>query len=137
MAFVADASATLPWCFEDEAAPWTEALLDRLGAGETAYVPAHWPVEVANALLSAYRRQRIEITQAEQFLSKLSSLSIEVQPPLSLEQSKAVFILCLQHGLTFYDGAYLELAQRLGQPIATSDKALLKAAPQARVATIP
>src|ERR1035437_5278979 len=28
--FVADASATLPWCFEEEATPATEALLERL-----------------------------------------------------------------------------------------------------------
>jgi hypothetical protein len=28
--FVPDASATLPWGFEDEATPWTEALLDRI-----------------------------------------------------------------------------------------------------------
>jgi hypothetical protein len=27
--FVADASATLPWCFAEEATPATEALLDR------------------------------------------------------------------------------------------------------------
>jgi hypothetical protein len=27
--FVADASATLPWCFEEEAAPSTEAPLER------------------------------------------------------------------------------------------------------------
>jgi hypothetical protein len=27
--FVTDASATLPWCFEDEATPETEALLER------------------------------------------------------------------------------------------------------------
>lgn len=44
--FVADASATLPWRFEDEATPWTEALLDRVESGEEVVVPAHWPIEV-------------------------------------------------------------------------------------------
>jgi hypothetical protein len=39
--FVADASATLPWRFEDEATPATEALLERLRAGKPAVVPAH------------------------------------------------------------------------------------------------
>jgi hypothetical protein len=33
--FVADASATLPWYFADEATPATEALLDRLRSGRT------------------------------------------------------------------------------------------------------
>ena len=30
--FIADASVTLPWCFEDEATAWTDSLLDRLRA---------------------------------------------------------------------------------------------------------
>ena len=48
--FVADASATLPWCFAEEATPATEALLDRAQAGEEVLVPAHWPTEVMNGL---------------------------------------------------------------------------------------
>ena|ERR1039458_2505867 len=56
--FVADASATLPWCFEEEATPATEALLERLRAGEPAVVPAHWPTEVMNGLIMAVRRGR-------------------------------------------------------------------------------
>jgi hypothetical protein len=57
--FVADASATLPWRFEDEATPWTEPLLDRIQYGEEVRVPAHWPLEVANALLIGRRRGRV------------------------------------------------------------------------------
>jgi hypothetical protein len=53
---VPDASATLTWCFEDQAMPWTDALLAKLRAGDEAIVPAHWPAEVANALLIAVRR---------------------------------------------------------------------------------
>jgi hypothetical protein len=49
--FVGDASTTLPWYVADEATPPTEALLDRLRAGETGIVPAHWPTEVMKALL--------------------------------------------------------------------------------------
>jgi hypothetical protein len=33
---VPDASATLTWCFEDEAMPWTDALLAKLRAGDEA-----------------------------------------------------------------------------------------------------
>jgi hypothetical protein len=56
--FVLDAPVTLPWRFEDEATPWTEALLTRIESGEQAAVPAHWPLEVVNALLFAHRRGR-------------------------------------------------------------------------------
>ena len=44
-AFVIDASATLPWCFSDEATDVTNALLTRLKTGDEAIVPAHWPTE--------------------------------------------------------------------------------------------
>jgi hypothetical protein len=37
--FVLDASATLPWCFADEATESTNALLARLRTGEEAIVP--------------------------------------------------------------------------------------------------
>jgi hypothetical protein len=47
------------WRFEDEATPWTEALLDRLQGGEQVRVPAHWPLEVVNALLMAHRSGRL------------------------------------------------------------------------------
>ena len=57
--FVIDASATLPWRFEAEATPWTEALLDRVQGGEDVRVPAHWPLEVVNTLLMARRRDRV------------------------------------------------------------------------------
>jgi predicted nucleic acid-binding protein len=129
MPFVIDASATLPWCFEDESTPWTETLLDRLSAGEQAFAPAHWPIEVSNGLLIALRRNRIQPGRTELFWDKLASLPIAVEPPLSLDQVKAVFALCTQHSLTFYDGTYLELAKRTAFPIATLDGALRRAAP--------
>ena len=44
--FAPDGSATMPWRFEDEATPWTEALLDRIQRGEAVLVPAHWPLEI-------------------------------------------------------------------------------------------
>jgi predicted nucleic acid-binding protein len=36
--------------------------------------------------------------------------------------------LALRHGLTLYDAVYLELAMRRGLPLASSDKALRRAA---------
>lgn len=129
MAFVVDASATLPWCFEDEATPWTEGLLDRLGAGEHSSVPAHWPTEVSNGLLSAVRRKRIPVDKVEWFWDKLALLPIIVEPPLSPAQAKVVFAISSKYGLTFYDGTYLELAKRLACPLATLDDDLRRAAP--------
>jgi len=55
--FVMDASVALAWCFEDEATNWTEAFLERSRQGDRIIVPAHWPTEVANALLIAARTE--------------------------------------------------------------------------------
>ena len=77
-AFVIDASATLPWCFADEATAATNAVLTSLRTDDEPIVPAHWPLEVANALLIAVRRQRISPEDAHQFLVDLESLPIRV-----------------------------------------------------------
>jgi predicted nucleic acid-binding protein len=135
--FVADASATLPWCFEDEATAWTESLLDRLRAGDRIVVPAHWPTEVSNGLLMAVRRKRVPPGRPELFWDELAVLPIDVELPLTPGQAKAVLSLCKQYELTVYDAAYLELAKRRGLPLATQDSALLKAAQSEGVALIP
>jgi predicted nucleic acid-binding protein len=65
--FVADASATLPWYFVEEVTPATEALLERLRAGEPAVVPARWSTEVMNSLIMAVRRSRIDLERVARF----------------------------------------------------------------------
>jgi predicted nucleic acid-binding protein len=134
--FVVDASATLPWCFEDEATPGTDNLLNRLLSGDRISVPAHWPTEVSNALLMAVRRNRIASEQLELFWDNLAALPIDVEQPLSPAQAKAVLSLAMQHKLTAYDAAYLELARRQGLPLATLDQDLREAAPREGVVLI-
>jgi predicted nucleic acid-binding protein len=136
MHFVVDASVTLAWCFEDEATTWTDGLLDRLRIGERIVVPAHWPAEFSNGMLMALRRRRIQPDRPALFWDELAVLPIEVESPLSPTRAKAVLALSLQYGLTVYDAAYLELAQRWGIPLATLDSALLKIAPLERVKLI-
>ena len=131
--FIVDASASLPWCFEDEATPWTDGLLERLRTGDRIQVPAHWPTEISNGMLVALRRKRIQPGRPELFWDELSILPIEVEPPLSPAQAKAVLSLSEKYGITVYDAAYLELAKRKGLPLATLDKDLISAAPQESV----
>lgn len=134
--FVADASVTLPWCFEDEATAWTDGLLERLRGGDRIVVPAHWPTEISNGLLMALRRKRIQPGRPELFWEELAVLPIDVELSLTPGQSKATLALCTQYDLTVYDAAYLELAKRKGLPLATQDSALLKAARLEGVALI-
>jgi predicted nucleic acid-binding protein len=134
--FVADASATLPWCFEDEATPETEALLERLRAGEPAVVPAHWSTEVMNGLMMAVRRSRIDLEQVARFARDVAALPIRIEPPHAPAAWEAVIRVASRHQLTVYDAAYLELAERTRLPLATLDGDLRRAAVAASVALV-
>ncbi len=126
--FVPDASVKLPWCFEDERTPYTQALLDRVTAAEEVVVPSHWPVEILNALIQAKKRGRLAEDHIQRFLRDLSSFQILVDNERSLASWGRVRSLGEEHRLTAYDAAYLELARRLGLPLATLDKDLQRAA---------
>ncbi len=125
MPFVVDASVTLAWCFEDEATPETEGVLDLL-AEDSAVVPALWELEVANVLLLAERRGRLTEAQSARFMTLLQQLPILIDA-VSVDMA-AVLATGRRHGLTAYDAAYLVLAEHEGLPLATGDAKLRKAA---------
>ncbi len=133
MAFVLDASVTMAWCFEDEATPAADAVLDRLGQQE-AVVPALWRLEVANVLLAAERRRRVSEATAARFVELLTALPIRVDPdPAGLTELLAAG---RRHGLSAYDACNLVLAERLGVPLATLDEGLAAAGRAAGVAVL-
>jgi predicted nucleic acid-binding protein len=130
MPFVLDASVAMTWCFEDEATPETEAVLDRL-ADDPAVVPVLWELEVANVLLVGERRGRLSEAQAARFVSLLATLPINVDPappPMTTMMATG-----RRHGLSAYDAAYLILAEHDGIPLATQDGRLREAARTAGV----
>ena len=127
MSLVIDSSVALTWCFEDERTPATLALLDRVAqAGATA--PTLWPLEVLNALAMAERRKRLTAVQRHHLAGFLRNLPITLDPETAAQAWIATTRLAEQHRLTLYDASYLELAQRLGLPLATLDQELRRAA---------
>src|SRR5207244_2473702 len=130
MPFVLDASTALSWCFEDEATPETDAILDRL-TEDPAVVPAVWELEITNVLLVGERRGRLTESQTTRFVRLLASLPINVEP--ASPDMTTVLAVGRQHGLSAYDASYLVLAERDGHPIATLDKRLRGAAKAAGV----
>ena len=132
MSLVLDASLTLAWYFEDEATAATDAVLGQVvQAG--AIVPALWRLEVANGFQTAIRRKRIDIAYRDASLCELNLL------PISIDRSGDVFTwtgtlrLSDRFGISVYDAAYLELAQRRELPLATLDRALGRAAARVKV----
>lgn len=136
MSIVIDASVALAWVFGDEQhdAAWTvvEHLLD-----DTALVPSHFHLEIANGLLVALRRGRLTADQARSAVVALGALPIEVDPDTPGHTFSDIWPLAARHGLTTYDAAYLELAVRRRLPLATMDEPLARAARDEAIAVLP
>jgi predicted nucleic acid-binding protein len=135
MSFVLDASIALSWCFADEANTHTWSLLERLEI-ETAYVPSLWALEMSNILILAERRKRISYAHVILSLELFSSLSIQVDEETSYRAFHETSQLAYKEKLTSYDASYLELALRLGIPLATKDKTLATVAKKLGVGLI-
>jgi len=118
---------TLAWYFEDEKTEASLAVLKRV-ADAGAIVPALWRLEVLNGLQVAVRRGRIDSAYRDASLADLQSLVIAIDPATNRQAWSATLRLCERFGLTPYDAAYLELAQRRQLPLATLDAALVHAA---------
>jgi predicted nucleic acid-binding protein len=136
VSFVVDNSVALAWCFENAQTTEIMALLDR--ASETgAAAPQLWPIEALNGLLTAERRGRIDGAMRRRLAGFLRDLPIRIDDEMASRAWGATAQLAELHRLTAYDAAYLELALRLGLPLATGDQPLIAAARSAGVPLLP
>jgi predicted nucleic acid-binding protein len=132
---VLDASVALAWCFKNEATAAADTVLERL-ATETASVPAIWHLEIANVLVMSERRRRITPANSTEFIALLETLVIVVDEQTPARAFTRVLDLAREERLTAYDAAYLELAMRLGLPLASKDGDLCDAAERLGVSVL-
>jgi predicted nucleic acid-binding protein len=121
-AVVVDASVAVP--FLNDQAPWPEHWRTWAAADALVLAPAHFPAEVANALL---RSARVPAAGVMTALTRLSRSGVETASRGTPGLLDAVN-LAERHGLTVYDALYLELALELESELATVDSALRDAA---------
>ncbi len=133
---VLDGSIAVAWCFEDEAGPETDALLERVG-DEGAVVPVLWYLELGNVLVQAERRGRVRVADTAARLELIGDLPIATDDGIPVRGLREVLALARAETLTTYDAAYLELAMRRGLPLATKDRALRAAARRVGVRVLP
>lgn len=133
--FVLDCSVTMSWCFSDEANAYADVVLGSMQASlhGAAVVPNLWSLEVANVLLVAERRQRLTPAQTTRAITLLQALPITIDVQTAQQAFLTTLALGRNYGISAYDAAYLELAMRLGLPIATVDKRLSVIASQCGV----
>jgi predicted nucleic acid-binding protein len=132
---VLDASVALSWCFKNEATTIGDRVLERL-ADAAASVPAIWHLEIANVLALSERRGRITLARSTEFIALLETLVIVIDEETPSRALGHVLDLARAERLTAYDAAYLELAMRLGVPLASKDGDLCDAAERLGVSVL-
>lgn len=135
-AFVADASVAVAWCTPAQASSATDRLLDHILDGSTVFVPPLWLYEVANALLILWRRKKLTASDYSEAKMLLDRLRISIDQDGPRLANSRVSDLAMEHDLTVYDAAYLELAIRKQLPLASGDRSLRRAANQSGIALL-
>jgi predicted nucleic acid-binding protein len=132
MALIVDASVAVAWAIDNEGEAITRgALASALNEGFAA--PHHFPIEVANGLLRAERKDRVSRNDIDVFLLDLSKMTMRLDTPIDLDRLRDVLTLGRRYMITPYDAAYVELALRTSLPLATRDSAMAQAAAKAGV----
>jgi predicted nucleic acid-binding protein len=131
--FILDCSVTMAWYFRDEAKAYANAVRRALSVAR-AVVPALWPLEVANILVLGERRGRSTEAEASKWLRFLQMLPIHVDDETPTRAWSDILHVARSYDLSAYDAAYLELAIRLGLPLASLDDKLKATAASAGVA---
>jgi len=121
--FILDCSMTMAWFFEDESNLRSQAVFFSLDE-QKILVPSLWPLEVANVLICAERRNRTTAAKIAKFVDMLARLPIVVDAHTAEIALGDILTLARRHRLTAYDAAYLELALRTGCPLASFDDSL-------------
>jgi predicted nucleic acid-binding protein len=135
MSLVLDSSVALAWVYQDENSQLANDVQQRVVV-DGASVPAIWRLEVANGLRTGIRRGRITQNERDHALSEFGRLNILVDDETDRHAWGATLRLSDQLGVTPYDASYLELAQRLGLPVASLDIRLRAAARAADIQAI-
>jgi predicted nucleic acid-binding protein len=124
---VVDASITLAWLIADENTPEALRVRDRVRR-ESAIVPSVWRLEVANGLVMANRRGRLNDQDVVKAIEFVAAMPIQVRHETWHQIESPILLMVYTHRLTVYDAAYLWLAMRSGLPLGTLDKKLRAAA---------
>ncbi|MYM74378.1 PIN domain-containing protein [Duganella sp. FT134W] len=133
--FVLDASVTIRWALHDGTVAdrtYADKVLDSFVNG-TAMVPALWATEVVHVLRCAEQAGQLGEAAVAAFLYQLGQLPISSDSAAPIGLQLAVAAVSREFRLSGYDAQYLELARRLGLPLATLDKDLRRAAKKAGV----
>jgi predicted nucleic acid-binding protein len=135
--FVLDASVTMAWLLGNSKPAdraYAQGALQALKqADRHAEVPVTWSLEVSNVVARAEAKGLLAEAQSKAFLEMLSNAPIRTDGATFTQAFASTLDLARRYRLSTYDASYLELALRVGLPLATLDADLAKAARKAGV----
>jgi predicted nucleic acid-binding protein len=138
--FVLDASVALAWAVDHPEPTGAREIRQSFLSGRLAIVPSLWVLEIANGLVQAERRGKLDIAEVEQargLYESMMSNYIEVQTDSPQAGFRGIQEIARKHQLTAYDASYLFLALQHRLPLATLDNSLSAAAKKSGVAVLP
>ncbi len=95
--------------------------------GSRPVVPVHWHLEMANAVLTAWRRKALR-RETSEILSNIAALLSFMETDEMPDDIGTLVGMGHRQQLTSYDAAYVALAGRRNLPLATEDSAMISAA---------
>ena len=129
---VVDVSVVLTWVIHDEQDELANEVA-RLYRTTDFVVPFLFRWEIASALALSLRRKRCRRDDVVAYLENLSGMPFQYDEISTKTAWSDTLELAIDHNLTVYDAAYLELARRESIPLATLDAEMKKAAKAAGV----
>lgn len=135
MSFVLDASVALLWLVPETNPAGVEYAGAALKAlkESPAVVPSLMALEVANVVAKIESKGAITEADSQRFIALLGRLNLVTDQATAAHALGDTLNLARRYKLSAYDAAYLELALRLGLPLATLDADLAKAADTAGI----
>ena len=138
--FVLDASIALAWAVDHPEPAGAREIRQSFLSGRLAIVPSLWVLEMANGLVQAERRGKldfVEVERARDLYESMMSSYIEVQIDSPQTSFREIQEMARRHQLTAYDASYLVLALQHHLPLATLDGSLIAAAKKSGLAVLP
>ncbi|MDQ7054324.1 MAG: type II toxin-antitoxin system VapC family toxin [candidate division KSB1 bacterium] len=126
MKWVVDCSFVAALFLPDEASDSVDQFFSKLSAEDELIVPTLWQYELANVLILAEKKKRLDANQVKKIFDLIEQLNFQVD--YNEVDSHKLYELGRQFNLTTYDAVYLEAAMRYNAGLATLDKPLAHAA---------
>jgi predicted nucleic acid-binding protein len=125
--FVVDASVGIKLFLNEPGSEAAAELFTKLGEEPPAelFVPDLFYIECANIFLKYIHRFGRSLEDSIADVADLRLLALKSTPTADLIED--ALVLAAERNLSAYDACYAALAQRLGIPLITADKAMAKA----------